>query len=145
MSDALHRGPAKPLRAEKPFDLSKSQDPAVRYYSGKVVYKTKFSAPAGFSSAVLDLGDVGVTAKVKIGGREAGGVCFEPYRLDVTEFGSPGENDLEIEVCTLWVNRLVGDAGLKNSPTWTNRRIFKPGSPLKKSGLVGPVRIEFRR
>ena len=145
MFDALHRGPAAPLRAEKPFDLSKSQDPAVRYYSGKVVYKTKFSAPAGFSSAVLDLGDVGVTAKVKIGGREAGGVCFEPYRLDVTKFVSPGENDLEIEVCTLWVNRLVGDAGLKNSPTWTNRRIFKPGSPLKKSGLVGPVRIEFRR
>ena len=81
------------------------------------------------------------TAKVKVNGRYAGGVCFAPYRLDVTEFVKEGANDLEVEVYDLWVNRLVGDAGLAGRPTWTSIPCCGKGTRLCKAGLIGPVRI----
>ena len=141
-SDPLHRGPAKPVETASLFDLSQSADPAIKHYSGKVVYKTKFSCPAKFSRAVLDLGNVAVTAKVKVNGEYAGGVCFAPWRLDVTRFAKAGVNELEVEVCNLWVNRLIGDAKLPNRPTWTSIPCCTK-SKLKPSGLLGPVILEM--
>ena len=140
-SDALHRGPAKPVRAGRLFDLSTSDDPAVRHYSGRITYRARFKWPRSAGRAFLDLGDVAVTAKVKVNGRYAGGVCFAPYRLDVTEFVKEGANDLEVEVCDLWVNRLAGDAGLAGRPTWTSIPCCGKGTRLCKAGLIGPVRI----
>jgi len=140
-SDALHRGPAQPVKSGKLFDLSTSTDPAVKYYSGKIVYSTTFKVAKPGARTVLDLGDVAVTAKVKVNGEYAGGVCFAPYRLDVTKFVKAGANTLEVEVCDLWVNRLVGDAELKDRPTWTSLPCYGKNSPLRKSGLIGPVRI----
>ena len=141
-SDALHRGPAKPVVAEKLFDFATADDPAIKYYSGKVVYRTTFTAavPKDGQRLTLDLGDVAVTAKVRVNGRDAGGVCFAPYRLDVTPFVKDGVNDLEVEVCNLWVNRLIGDAGKRDRPTWTSLPVRGYRRPVK-SGLIGPVRI----
>ena len=140
-SDALHRGPSEPVRAEKLFDLSTSKEDAVSHYSGKVTYTATFTCEKPGERMVLDLGDVGVTAKVKVNGAAAGGVCFAPYRLDVTRFVKPGANTLEVEVCDLWVNRLVGDVGMKDRPTWTSLPCFGRNSKLSKAGLIGPVRL----
>lgn len=144
-SDGLHRGPKDPVVLRKLADLSTSADPSIRFYSGRIVYRTKFSvAPSSVARAtpfILSLGEVSVTAKVKVNGKNAGGVCFAPYRLDVTPFVKEGENDLEVEVCNLWVNRLVGDDGMPNRPTWTSLPCCKAKTPLPKSGLLGPVRI----
>jgi hypothetical protein len=87
------------------------------------------------------LGNVAVTAKVKVNGEYAGGVCFAPWRLDVTRFAKAGVNELEVEVCNLWVNRLIGDAKLPNRPTWTSIPCCTK-SKLKPSGLLGPVALE---
>ena len=145
-SDALHRGPKESLVTDQLVDFSTSTDSALKYYSGRITYKTKFryGRPAGTSSVprvVLDLGEVAVTAKVKINGNEAGGVCFAPHRLDVTPFVREGENNLEIEVCNLWANRLVGDDGDPDRPTWTSKECCGKSTKLPKSGLLGPVRI----
>lgn len=140
-SDALHRGPAKPIKTAKLFDLSTSDDPAVKYYSGAIVYRTKFDCAETGGRTVLDLGDVAVTAKVKVNGKYAGGVCFAPWRLDVTQFVEKGENELEIEVCDLWANRLIGDDGDAKRPTWTSKPCWGKDSKLRKAGLIGPVRI----
>ena len=144
-SDALYRGPKDPVVMEKLIDLSTSTDSAIKHYSGKIVYRTKFSAPSSLfpisSSLVLDLGEVSVTAKVNVNGKYAGGVCFAPYRLDISPFVKEGENDLEIEVCNLWVNRLVGDEGNPNRQTWTSISCCDENTKLPKSGLVGPVLI----
>ena len=142
-SDALHRGPKDPVRLDRLCDLSTSSDAAIKYYSGKVVYRTSFEGRAAKPGErlTLSLGDVAVTAKVKVNGREAGGVCFAPYKLDVTDFVKDGANVLEVEVCNLWVNRLVGDDGLKDRPTWTSMPVRYQKMVPVKSGLVGPVRI----
>jgi len=140
-SDALHRGPSQPVKTAQLYDLSTSFDPEVKYYSGKIVYATTFKVAKPGARMVLDLGDVAVTAKVKVNGKYAGGVCFAPYRLDVTQLVKAGENALEVEVCDLWVNRLVGDAELKDRPTWTSLPCQGRGTPLRKAGLIGPVRL----
>ena len=142
--DALHRGPDAPVTAPKLFDLATSEVPAIRHYSGKVVYTTEVEIPdvAPDGRFVLDLGEVAVTAKVKLNGVVAGGVCFAPYRLDVSRFVKPGRNKLEVEVCDLWVNRLVGDDGDKSRPTWTSKPCWGKNSKLCKAGLIGPVRME---
>lgn len=140
-SDALHRGPSRPLKTSRLFDLSTSDDSAVKHYSGRITYRTKFRCGKPGARVVLDLGDVAVTAKVKVNGKYAGGVCFEPYRLDVTKFVREGMNELEVEVCDLWINRLVGDNDVAKRPTWTSIPCCGKGTRLVKSGLVGPVRL----
>ena len=126
-------------------DISKNENPDIRYYSGTIWYETEFKLkkkPEG--ELYLNLNDVGVMAKVKINGQYAGGVWTAPYRVNVTDLVRKGKNKVEIEVVTTWMNRLIGDSGLPESErkTWTPCNSWKPTDTLQKSGLVGPVYIE---
>ena len=148
-SDPLHRGPAKPLAMSALSDLSTNADPAVKYYSGTVVYKTKFNAakPAKGERVALSFGSVREIARVKVNGRDVGGLWSAPYEVPVTDALKDGENELEVEVCTSWVNRLLGDASLpvEKRPTWISTGGYKPSSALRPAGLVGPVRLTVSR
>ena len=148
-SDPLHRGPEKPLAMSELSDLSKSADPAVKYYSGTVVYKTKFAAakPAPGERVALSFGSVREIARVKVNGRDVGGMWTAPYEVPVTDALKNGENELEVEVCTSWANRLIGDAPLpaEKRPTWLSAGGYKPGSPLRPAGLVGPMKLKSFR
>ena len=142
-SDPLHRGPANQVSLTELADLSKSGDPAISHYSGTVVYKAKFDArkPAKGQRVTLSFGSVREIARVKVNGRVAGGMWTAPYEVPVTDLLKDGENTLEVEVATTWVNRLVGDAALpaEKRPTWISAGGYKPTSALRPSGLVGPV------
>lgn len=83
-------------------------------------------------------------AKVKINGKYAGGVWTAPYRVDISDFVKEGENEVEIEVTTTWVNRLIGDLNLPEDQrkTWVTAQPWRADSQLQKSGLEGPVVIE---
>ena len=148
-SDPLHRGPAEVVRMDALFDLSKNADSAVRHYSGKVVYRTKFNAlkPGTGDIARLSFGGVREIARVKVNGREAGGIWTAPYEVQVTDLLKDGENELEVEVCTSWVNRLVGDASLspEKRPTWMSVDNYKANHPLVPAGLFGPVKFVVER
>lgn len=138
------RGPANQTFARLE-DISKNENPDIRYYSGTIWYETEFKLkkkPEG--ELYLNLNDVGVMAKVKINGLYAGGVWTAPYRVNVTDLVRKGKNKVEIEVVTTWMNRLIGDSGLPESErkTWTPCNSWKPTDTLQKSGLVGPVYIE---
>ena len=138
------RGPASQTFARLE-DISKNENPDIRYYSGTIWYETEFKLkkkPEG--ELYLNLNDVGVMAKVKINGQYAGGVWTAPYRVNVTDLVRKGKNKVEIEVVTTWMNRLIGDSGLPESErkTWTPCNSWKPTDTLQKSGLVGPVYIE---
>ncbi len=67
-----------------------------------------------------------------------------PYSVDLTSALKSGRNELVIEVTSTWFNRLVYDAGQPEGQrkTWTIEGP-KAESPLRKSGLMGPVVVRF--
>lgn len=143
--DSAQRGPATPVVTGTLFDWSTSEDDAVRYYSGKVIYQTEFDLPEpAASSLFINLGDVMVMAKVKVNGKEVGGVWTAPYRLDISDAVQTGNNRIEVSVVNTWMNRLIGDCALapEERPTWSPCNPWNVSSPLQKSGLLGPVSIE---
>ena len=139
--------PVEELVLDSLYDLSTSKNKQVKYYSGKMVYSSTFKIkkyPAS-GRCFMDLGEVAVTGKVKINGKYAGGTWTAPYKVDITDFVIKGENTVEVEVINTWVNRLIGDAGLpkKQRTTFAPNNPWKADSPLQKSGLLGPVSIEY--
>jgi hypothetical protein len=144
-SDEFKRGPAEPVTFNLLEDWTNSNDERIRYYSGTAVYTTDISIgelPTA-EKVYLDLGKVGVMAKVKINGQYAGGVWTAPYRVDITGLVKQGNNAVEVEVVNTWMNRLIGDQRLPENErhTWSHNNPWTADSPLQSSGLVGPVRI----
>ena len=147
-SGEVARGPKDAVKFDSLIDWSTSDNDAIKYYSGAATYATTFKLekkPEG--RAYMTLGDVAEMAKVKINGKYVGGVWTFPYRLDVTDALQEGENAVEIEVVNCWVNRLIGDAKLPEAErkTWCPVNDYTPNSPLKKSGLIGPVAISVAK
>ena len=141
-SDEIHRGPSEPVAFKGLTDWTASDNDAIRYYSGSATYNAKFNLASKPTRKVyLSLGDVREMAKVKINGKEVGGVWTAPYRVDVTDAIQQGENDVEITVVNCWTNRLIGDSKLPEAErkTWCPVNDYTPNSPLKTSGLLGPV------
>ena len=93
----------------------------------------------------LDLGQLGISAKVILNGQELGVVWRKPFRVDITKAVKKGINELRIEVVNLWPNRLIGDAKLpeEQQKTRTNMRVHKATTPLFTSGLMGQVTIQI--
>jgi hypothetical protein len=119
-------------------------EPGIRYYSGTVVYRKTFNAPAPSNTKLfLDLGDLRELAAIKVNGKSCGIVWCPPYRVDITAAVHPGENQLEVDVVNMWANRLIGDASLPADKrfTRTNIRKLTAQTPLLDSGLFGPVRF----
>ncbi|MDO4587067.1 MAG: glycosyl hydrolase [Planctomycetia bacterium] len=145
-SGEIARGPKEPLLWDQLINWAESKEDDVKYFSGTAQYSTTFSLTDVDSndSLILSLGDVAEMAKVKINGQYVGGVWTFPYELDVTNFVQKGENKIEIEVVNLWVNRLIGDQNLPEDQrkTWCPINSWQANSPLKKSGLIGPVVIK---
>jgi hypothetical protein len=100
---------------------------------------------------------------VRLNGRDLGTVWTAPWRVDITAALLPTGNRLEIEVINGWVNRLIGDLQPGNKAlrqlTWSSGLLggkthaagrytfvthqhYKADSPLRPSGLLGPVTIQ---
>ncbi|MEI9967833.1 MAG: glycosylhydrolase-like jelly roll fold domain-containing protein [Terracidiphilus sp.] len=82
-------------------------------------------------------------AEVKVNGIDLGILWKTPYKVDVTDAIKPGENDIEIKVTNLWVNRMIGDQqpGALKKYAFADFDPYKADSPLLPSGLLGPVQI----
>lgn len=145
--DKAKRGPAEPVKMNQLIDITTSENPDIKYYSGTILYQNTFKLENTSSKdgqLYVDLNNVCAMAKVKINGKYAGGVWTAPYRLAINDFVKDGENEIEIEVTTTWVNRIIGDLNLPEDQrrTWVTFQPWRADSPLQKSGLVGPVVIE---
>lgn len=146
-------GPSEAVVMDTLQDWSLSEDDAVKYYSGTATYRTTFymdpeergvDEPALFKGRmILDLGRVGVIARVLVGGRDAGVLWKAPYRVDIGDLLRPGENELEIRVTNLWVNRIIGDCqeGCTHRYTYPAAEFYDASSALLPSGLMGPVTL----
>lgn len=117
-----------------------------RSFSGTATYTTTFHIDKveGHTSYLLDLGRADMIADVSVNGQPAAVLWTEPYVTDVSRLLRQGDNTLCVKVTSTWYNRLAHDASLPEADrkTWT---IGGPaaGSPLRESGLMGPVRIEY--
>lgn len=149
--DPAWGGPEAPVEMRELKAWNESEDPGIRYYSGIAVYRLDFRLAKSQiiqCGVYLDLGNVLELARVRINGKEVG-ICWKPpYLLDVTEFVRMGNNSLEVEVVNMWVNRLIGDARLPREKRYTHTNITKfehaDDSSLRRSGLLGPVRVISR-
>ena len=141
-------GPAT-VRFERLEDWTKRPEAGIRNYSGTATYRHVFDLDAErlartSGECYLDVGDVQVMARVRLNGRDLGVVWCDPWRVEIPAgLLRDRGNELEIRVANLWLNRLIGDAGLppEQRRTWTTRNPFHKDTPLVPSGLLGPVRI----
>jgi hypothetical protein len=143
-SDKIKGGPSEPVTFDKLQSWTLNEDKRIRYYSGTAVYNNTFTLddkPSGEIS--IDLGKVGVMAKVKVNDRYVGGAWTYPYRVDITDAVATGENTVEIEVVNTWANRFIGESALPK-----DERLVKPlynnwntSSKLQDAGLLTPVKI----
>lgn len=136
-------------KIQKLTSWTEMKEPGIRYYSGMVIYQKDFEyhQSNGGEKIYLDLGDLAELAEVWINEQPLGITWTHPHRFDITDLVKEGINKLKVEVANTWSNRLTGDAVLGEKFTKTNiakankNLIFWEELPLKKSGLLGPVRI----
>ena len=137
-------GPKNPVTTDVLFDWKESENPQIKYFSGHAIYKTTFDINQLPNEPVyIDLGKVMVMAKVRVNGKDAGGVWTTPYQLGITHLLKEGKNELEIEVVNCWRNRMIGELSMpeKERFTYHSASDVKPDSELQSSGLLGPVQI----
>ena len=122
--------------------LNESPDPGVRYFSGVATYTASFALSDTAQPVLLDLGQVGDLAEVRVNGQAVGTVWTAPYRLDISRYVQPGTNQLEVRVANLWHNRLIGDAQPDAARIgWTVTPMYNADAPLRPAGLIGPVTL----
>ncbi|WP_423128721.1 glycosyl hydrolase [Gaoshiqia sp. Z1-71] len=145
-------------------DWSKRQEEGIRFYSGIATYQQQFTFDSfkPNNKFYLHLGEVKNIARVILNGKDLGVVWTAPWQVEITDAVKQRENQVEIQVANLWVNRLIGDEAfpddgivngqwpewlLQGNPrtsgryTFTTFRFYRADSPLMKSGLLGPVVI----
>ena len=115
---------------------------AIKHFSGTATYRKtlRLSAQQARRPVRLQLGDVKYVARVRLNGKDLGVVWTEP--VDGRSHPArckPGENQLEIDVTNLWVNRLIGDAGLPE-----NQRLHQDEHP-PRGGPHGQTLRGLRR
>jgi hypothetical protein len=110
-----------------------SKGSAMECYSGGVWYRKKvmLSRAQVESRVMLDLGRVVATAEVRVNGHLAGVRVAPPWQLDITRFVETGANRIDILVYNTLANHY------RTVPTRYRGK--------STSGLIGPVRLEFRR
>ena len=95
-------------------------------FSGMIRYKA--AVPMQKTDAMLlDLGEVGHTARLRLNGQDMGIRICKPYRWDITAAVKDGENEVEILVANTLVQRM------KDYFSWFLQ--------IPPSGLLGPVRL----
>ncbi len=141
------RGAPEQAVFEKLTPWNENADPGIKYFSGTAAYKKTVKASDEWfvegSELWIDLGDVKDMAEVFVNGKSMGIVWKEPFKLNITEALVSGENELDIQITNLWVNRLIGDQqpDTKEKITFVSNPFYKADSPLKTSGLMGPVKL----
>jgi hypothetical protein len=141
------RGAPPKITMDSLSSWSDSSDEGVKYFSGQDTYTKTLQAPADWfktgDQLWIDLGAVKDLAEVSLNGKPLGILWKPPFRADVTALLKPGPNKLQIEVTSLWANRIIGDRqpNATNQYTFTSPKFYKASSSLVPSGLLGPVQV----
>jgi len=144
--DTAKRGPKNPVEFKSLIDWTLSNNDSIKYYSGTAIYKktVNLNEIQVGKKVQLNLGSLTSMAKVKVNGKELGGVWTAPWTVDISSAVVQGNNLIEISVVNNWMNRLIGDLKMpvNERPTWTPVIPYTVDTPLQASGLFGPVSIQ---
>ena len=165
------QGTSKQAELEQLVSWSEHPEPAIKYFSGTAIYRKTVTVPAEMvrpgQRLFLDLGRVEVMAEVTWNQKKFPVLWKPPFRVELTDCARLGENQLQVEVVNLWVNRLIGDenlaedsernpdGSLRSWPEWikngrsspsgrtafTTWKLWKASDSLEPSGLIGPVKL----
>jgi len=113
-----HYVPRGQITLDRLIPLNEHTDFDVRHFSGTATYQTTFHLEKADQPLFIDLGDVQVIAEIKLNGKAFKTLWKPPFRVDISDVVKSGENDLEVKVTNLWVNRLIGD---EYYPAWEGR------------------------
>ena len=113
-----HYVPKGQITLDSLIPLNEHADFNVRHFSGTATYKTIFQVEKTGKPMFIDLGDVQVIAEIKLNGKVLKTLWKPPFRIDISDIVKSGENELEVKVTNLWVNRLIGD---EHFPAWEGR------------------------
>jgi hypothetical protein len=143
--DTAYGGPARPVAASSLESWAQSVDPAMRYYSGTVVYSNQFSLPRKGNNIKLKIDSIFNIATVRVNGIDCGTIWTPPYEADITAAVKQGMNRLEIIVTNTWHNRLIGDQlPGADKITYTTAPFRLKDKPLLPAGLTGNIELEIR-
>lgn len=129
--------------------LSEFEDKEIKYFSGKAKYTIYFQLPEDIDTCngdwYLNLGKVDATADVSLNNRKLG-YGWSPNQEFEISSTLKKNNILEVTVAIPYRNRFIGDfvqyGKVKNLWTsWDISMDLNADTPLKKVGLIGPVRI----
>jgi hypothetical protein len=101
------------------------------HYSGTVIYRQEVDLPKLPCNVILDIGNIGVVADVKVNGYNSGVLCWPPYRINIGKSIRAGSNLFEISV-----SNTLGSLLIFEHFNWSGKRIASP-----KSGLMGPIKL----
>jgi len=113
----------KSFRIAPPQELSLGawKDHGAPFYGGMVTYRRSFDAGDRAGVWKVSLGKwLGTAAEVKVNGRSAGIIGWQPYEADISEHVRPGANEVEVAVY----------GSLKN--------VLGPHLGTPRPGIVGP-------
>lgn len=143
--DKAKRGPKNPVEFKTLSDWTLSANDSIKYYSGTAIYKKnlKLDKLTTGKSIFINLGNLTSMAKIKVNGKDMGGVWTAPWQVEISSAVKAGDNQIEISVVNNWMNRLIGDLKIPAAqrPTWTITMPYKADNPLQASGLFGPVKV----
>jgi hypothetical protein len=137
---------------------TESEIPGIKYYSGTASYTNNFNVDENLLTdniVYLDLGIMYNITEVIINGHNLGTCWKKPFKKDITKAIVSGDNTIELKVTNLWPNRLIGDLFLSEDKRFTEtnildmkspyggRNYFEKDDPLRPSGLLGPVQLQF--
>jgi hypothetical protein len=128
---------------------TKLGDDIAKIFSGKAIYKTKFSVDDLSSQYALTFDEIRDVAKVKLNGVYIGEIWSVPYRVEIPSGILKNSNELEIEITNCSFNYMRYLA--KKNPSWNKGNNLKDityrppytieNKPLEESGLIGEVHL----
>ena len=149
MFDTTMGGPQKVFFEDLSNWIDRPEE-GIKYYSGTATYRKSFnlSFKKGNGERIyLDLGDVKHVSSVRFNNKDLGVLWCTPWRIDITDYVKETGNFVEIDVLTLWANRVIGDWKLPKEQRFTRTHdvfrfdMLRASTPLTDAGLLGPVSI----
>lgn len=122
-------------------DWAKRTD--LKTFSGKGTYTTTFEVDRAWlrngKALVLDLGQVGDVAEIRINARPGPALLLRPYRTNIKDLVKPGANTIEVVVTNTLFNDIA--AREKNVNSFPGMPGLAATPQLMPSGLMGPVTL----